>query len=102
MVMNFVISLFHLKSFSTEIAHLEQTYQLKTSPLHILTKSWHHQKDRAIFRGDFADADITDPLFPRLPTYDSFYDHETIQLVQDIFNKDFSTYNYPLTPLKNK
>ena len=24
------------------------------------------------FKGNFADADITDPLFPRLPTYDSF------------------------------
>ncbi|CAM4375867.1 sulfotransferase family 2 domain-containing protein [Bacillus albus] len=98
----FVTKYIYLENFSTEIVRLEQTYQLKTSPLHILTKSWHHQKDRAIFRGNFADADITDPLFPRLPTYDSFYDHEAIQLVQDIFNKDFSTYNYPLTPLKNK
>ncbi|ARW58527.1 beta-galactosidase [Bacillus phage Carmel_SA] len=98
----FVTKYIYLENFSTEIVHLEQIYQLKTSPLHILTKSWHHQKDRAIFKGNFADADITDPLFPRLPTYDSFYDLETIQLVQDIFNKDFITYKYPLTPLKNK
>ncbi|HHL0974578.1 TPA: RNA methyltransferase, partial [Bacillus cereus] len=90
----------YFENFSTEIVSLEQIYQLKTSPLHILTKSRHHQKDRAIFKGNFADADITDPLFPRLPTYDSFYDYETIQLVQDIFNKDFTTYKYPLTPLR--
>ncbi|PEM58204.1 sulfotransferase family 2 domain-containing protein [Bacillus wiedmannii] len=95
----FVTNYIYLENFSTEIVRLEQTYQLKTSPLHILTKSWHHQKGRAIFKGAFADADITDPLFPRLPTYDSFYDQETIQLVQDIFNKDFSTYKYPLNSL---
>ena len=68
----FVTKYIYLENFSTEIIRLEQIYQLKTSPLHILTKSWHHQKDRAIFKGNFADADITDPLFPRLPTYDSF------------------------------
>lgn len=45
------------------------------------------------------DADINDPLFPRIPTYNSFYDTETIQLVEDIFNKDFTTYQYPLTLL---
>ncbi len=98
----FVTNYIYLENFSNEIGHLEQIYQLKTSPLHILTKSWHHQKDKAIFKGNFADANITDPLFPRLPTYDSFYDHETIQLVQDIFNKDFIIYKYPLNTLKNK
>ena len=96
----FVTKYIYFENFSTEIVSLEQIYQLKTSPLHILTKSRHHQKDRVLFKGNFADADITDPLFPRLPTYDSFYDYETIQLVQDIFNKDFTTYKYPLTPLR--
>lgn len=96
----FVTEYIYLENFSNEIVRLEQIYQLKTSPIHILTKLWHHQKDNAVFKGPFADADITDPLFPRLPTYDSFYNHETIQLAQDIFNKDFSTYKYPLTPLK--
>ncbi|OJD69621.1 sulfotransferase family 2 domain-containing protein [Bacillus sp. NH11B] len=98
----FVTNYFHLENFSTEIKNLEKAYQLKASPLHILTKSWHHQIDKAIFKGAYADADITDPLFPRIPTYDSFYDHETIQLVQEIFYKDFITYKYPLTPLLNK
>lgn len=93
----FVTNYIYLEKFSTEIRNLEKAYQLKTSPLQILTRAWHHQKDRNIFKGNFADADITDPLFPRLPTYDSFYDCETIQLVQDIFNKDFTTYKYPLT-----
>ena len=95
----FVTNYIYLENFSTEIKNLEKNYQLKTSPLHILTKSWHHQKDKAIFKGNYADADITNPLFPRLPTYDSFYDVEATQLVKEIFNKDFNTYKYPLTPL---
>lgn len=95
----FVTNYIYLENFSSEISNLENIYGLKKSPLDSLTKSWHHQSKNTIFKGDYADADITDPLFPRLPTYDSFYDNETIQLVEDIFNKDFTTYRYPLTPL---
>ncbi|MCT4574039.1 RNA methyltransferase, partial [Bacillus thuringiensis] len=69
-------------------------YGLKKSPLDLLEKSWHHQNDYAIFKGDYADANIIDPLFPRLPTYDSFYDAETTQLVEDIFKTDFTIYKY--------
>ncbi|MGE1026701.1 sulfotransferase family 2 domain-containing protein, partial [Bacillus sp. GMs2/2] len=89
----------HLENFSSEISNLENIYGLKKSPLDILTKSWHHQSGITIFKGNYADADITDPLFPRLPTYGSFYDSETIQLVEDIFKKDFTVYKYSLTLL---
>lgn len=41
-----------------------------------------------IYTGNFADADITDPLFPRHPTYKSFYDTKCIQLVKEIFQED--------------
>ncbi|HDR6388564.1 MULTISPECIES: sulfotransferase family 2 domain-containing protein [Bacillus] len=99
---HFVTNYIYLENYSSAITKLEDQYELKKSPLDLLEKSWHHQSDYATFTGDYTDADITDPLFPRIPTYDSFYDHETIQLVQDIFNKDFITYKYPLTPLKNK
>lgn len=95
----FVTKYIYLENFSTEIVSLEQIYQLTTSPLHILTKLRNHQKDMPISKGNFVDADITDPLFPSFTTYNSFYDYETIQLVQYIFNKDFTTYKYPLTPL---
>ena len=48
-----------------------------------------------IYKGNFSDADITDPLFPRHPTFESFYDDdECIQLVKTIFQKDFDTYRY--------
>ena len=68
----FVTKYIYLENFSTEIVNLEQIYQLKTSPLHTLTKLWNKQKDRSIFKGNFVDADITDPLFPRFPTHNNF------------------------------
>ncbi|MFD6511195.1 sulfotransferase family 2 domain-containing protein [Bacillus sp. NPDC060175] len=95
----FVTNYIYLENFSSEISNLENIYGLKKSPLDVLTKSWHHQSKSTIFKGDFADVDITDSSFPRLLTYGSFYDSETIQLVEDIFNKDFTIYKYPLNPL---
>ncbi|MEJ9245739.1 glyoxalase, partial [Bacillus cereus] len=61
--------------------------------------SWHHQTPAMIYKGnfsegDFSEGDITDPLFPRHPTFESFYDTECIQLVQTIFQNDFDTYKY--------
>ena len=68
----FVTNYIYLENFSCEISSLEKIYALKKSPLDILTKSWHHQSKNTIFKGNYADADITNPLFPRLPTYESF------------------------------
>ncbi|MEC2467873.1 RNA methyltransferase, partial [Bacillus cereus] len=59
-----------------------------------LKKSLHHQANKMINKGNYAEAEITDPLFPRLPTNQSFYDTEAIQLVTDIFNEDFESYHY--------
>ncbi|MFE7738092.1 RNA methyltransferase, partial [Bacillus cereus] len=67
---------------------------LQTIPLDTLTRSWHHQAPKMIHKGNYAEADITDPSFPRLPTYQSFYDTEAIKLVTDIFNEDFEAYHY--------
>ncbi|MFB6589872.1 RNA methyltransferase, partial [Bacillus thuringiensis] len=69
----FVTNYIYLENYSKKIAKLEDQYGLKKSPLDLLGKSWHHQNDYANFKGDYADADIIDPLFPRVPTYDSFY-----------------------------
>ena len=46
----FVTKYIYLENFSTEIVNLEQIYQLKTSPLHTLTKLWNKQKDRSILK----------------------------------------------------
>lgn len=76
------------------IRALEMKYNLKKSPLHILTKSWHHQSEKMSQEGNYANVDITDPLFPRLPTYRSFYDSECAGLVHSIFHQDFKMYKY--------
>lgn len=47
-----------------------------------------------IHKGNNAEVDIIDPLFPRLPIYQSFYDKEATQLVKDMFNEDFEAYHY--------
>lgn len=77
------------------ICAIEMKYKLKKSPITILTKSWHHQSDKMAHEGNYADVDITDPLFPRLPTYKSFYDNECLGLVYSIFHQDFKIYKYP-------
>ena len=70
-------------------------YNLKQAPLHILTNSKHHQSGKLLYEGNYADVDITDPLFPLFPTYQSFYDKETLELIHSIFYQDFKTYKYP-------
>ena len=73
---------------------LEKRFELKTAPINEFSTSWHHQTPAMIYKGNFSEADITDPLFPRYPTFESFYDAECIQLVQTIFQNDFNTYKY--------
>lgn len=90
----FVTNYIYLEDFSNEISRIETKYNLQTIPLDTLTRSWHHQAPKMIHKGNYAEADITDPSFPRLPTYQSFYDTEAIQLVTDIFNEDFEAYHY--------
>ncbi|KLA27069.1 sulfotransferase family 2 domain-containing protein [Bacillus cereus] len=94
----FVSNYIYLENFKTEILKLEDKYKLKNSPLKPLSKSWHYQGDKMIYKGHYAEADITNLLFPRLPTYDSFYNKETIQLVEEVFEKDFLIYKYHLNP----
>jgi len=47
----------------------------------------------------FSEIEITEETFlgaspPTYPTYESFYDKETILLVNEIFKKDFEVYGY--------
>ncbi|HDR7795982.1 TPA: sulfotransferase family 2 domain-containing protein [Bacillus luti] len=90
----YVTDYIHLENFKQEIQELEERFGLKSAPINEFSKSWHHQTPTMIYKGNFSDADITDPLFPRHPTFESFYDTECIQLVQTIFQQDFDTYKY--------
>ncbi|HHL0974610.1 TPA: sulfotransferase family 2 domain-containing protein [Bacillus cereus] len=91
----FVTNYIYLENFDTTIRALEMKYNLKQAPLHILTNSKHHQSGKLLYEGNYADVDITDPLFPLFPTYQSFYDKETLELIHSIFYQDFKTYKYP-------
>ncbi|KXY10835.1 hypothetical protein [Bacillus sp. FSL K6-0067] len=53
-----------------------------------------HRAHQMTFKGNYADVDITDPSLPKLPTYKSFYDKETLDLVVEIFQDDFLMYQY--------
>ncbi|MFJ7557889.1 sulfotransferase family 2 domain-containing protein [Bacillus thuringiensis] len=83
-----------LENFGETISKIEQQYELKHSNLLLLTQSPHHRAHEMNYKGSYADHDITNPLFPKLPTYKSFYDKESIELVSEIFTDDFESYGY--------
>ncbi len=90
----YVTNYIYLEDFDQEMQKLESHFELKSAPINKLSTSWHHQTPAMIYRGNFSEASITDPLFPRYPTFEGFYDTECIQLVQTIFQNDFDTYRY--------
>ncbi|MGN4254767.1 sulfotransferase family 2 domain-containing protein [Bacillus cereus group sp. MYBKT14-1] len=83
-----------LENFNEIISKIEQEYGLLQSDLSLLTQSPHHRAHKMTFKGNYADVDITDPSLPKLPTYKSFYDKETLDLVVEIFQDDFLMYQY--------
>ncbi|ADH07168.1 MULTISPECIES: sulfotransferase family 2 domain-containing protein [Bacillus] len=83
-----------LENFNTIIPKLEKKYGLLSSDISLLTNSTHHRAHQMIHKGNYANEDITNPQFPSLPTYQSFYDEEAIKLVSEIFTDDFEAYGY--------
>ncbi|PGL86070.1 hypothetical protein CN931_07415 [Bacillus sp. AFS054943] len=83
-----------LENFNTIIPKLEKEYGLLSSDISLLTNSNHHRAHQMIHKGNYADDDITNPNFPSLPTYRSFYDEEALNLVSEIFTDDFEAYGY--------
>ncbi len=90
----YVTNYIYLENFDQEMKKLEKRFELKTAPINEFSTSWHHQTPAMIYKGNFSEGDITNPSFPRHPTFESFYDTECIQLVQTIFQNDFNTYKY--------
>lgn len=86
---------FCLENLREELSKLEKKYSLKKSDLSLLSDSYHHFGSLMTHKGNFANVSFTDPSFPKFPTYDSFYDSETRQLVRELYKKDFETYGYP-------
>lgn len=91
----YVSNYIHLENFNSYIHEIEGKYELLDSPETILT-SKHHQAHKMRKQGHYAEKIITEEIFSKnfLPTYDSFYDRETTELVNEIFKKDFEVYGY--------
>ncbi|WP_242238194.1 sulfotransferase family 2 domain-containing protein [Bacillus cereus group sp. BfR-BA-01316] len=83
-----------LENFNKQISKIEQEYGLIKSNLVTLTNSNHHRAKKMVYTGNYAEISITDAAFPRFPTYESFYDKETMDLVTAIYAKDFEMYPY--------
>ncbi|MFN2746427.1 MULTISPECIES: sulfotransferase family 2 domain-containing protein [Bacillus] len=97
----FVNHYIYLEQFTAQIREIENKYKLLKSPLSQLSKSPHHLSDLMLKKGKFADTVLTISSFDWvLPTYESFYNQETKQLVQDIFMKDFQIYGFDTKHLK--
>ncbi|WP_216828232.1 sulfotransferase family 2 domain-containing protein [Alkalihalobacterium elongatum] len=91
----FINNYIYLENFNKQILEIEEKYGLLKTPLSQITDSHHHYSKRMKHDGNYADM-IPDKEFwkKNLPTYDSFYDNETIDLVKEIFKKDFKVYKY--------
>ncbi|MBM7586931.1 hypothetical protein JOC86_003483 [Bacillus pakistanensis] len=91
----FINNYIQLEEFTKRIREIEMKYNLLNAPLSELSKSSHHFSDRMTVKGDYAEKALTKDSFNGMfPTYDSFYNKETIELVKEIFKKDFEMYRY--------
>lgn len=83
----------YLENFNDQISEIEERYGLAKSPLEIITKSNHYFSSLMTLTGDHSETAFTELNVP-LPTYQSFYDKETKDLVEEVFKKDFEVYGY--------
>ncbi|WP_191560576.1 sulfotransferase family 2 domain-containing protein [Metabacillus idriensis] len=98
---HFVKEYVYLEKFEEEIMKIENKYNLKKSPLSLITKSTHHLSPSMTVKGCYSNKEITNETFWKersfeFPTYESFYDKETTNLVNEIFEKDFEVYGYKM------
>jgi hypothetical protein len=87
-----------LENFSTELKAIENKYRLLDSPILSISNSSHHLSGKMVEKGAFANVKMSlKPYGRTLPTYESFYDIETKDLVRELFKKDFEKYGYNQT-----
>jgi Sulfotransferase family len=84
-----------LENFTSEMKTIENKYRLLDSPILSISNSSHHLSGKMVEKGAFADIKMSlKPYGKTLPTYESFYDQETKDLVRELFKKDFEKYGY--------
>ncbi|MBX9957266.1 sulfotransferase family 2 domain-containing protein [Peribacillus simplex] len=91
----FITEYIQLENFNNHITEIEKTYGLLKSPFSQISKSSHHFSERMVQKGEYAEAILTvEKSAGRFPTYESFYNKESKELVKEIFAKDFEIYGY--------
>jgi hypothetical protein len=84
-----------LENFEIEIKEIENKFHLIDSNILSISNSSHHLSHTMIEKGAFAEVKMSlKPYGRSLPTYESFYDEETKDLVRELFKKDFEKYGY--------
>jgi hypothetical protein len=93
----FISKYIKLENIKAELSKIEQDYGLLNCPESIFAqKNDHNFSESMIQAGNYADTVLTrEMLFNKsLPTLESFYDQEALDLCKSIFKKDFEVYGY--------
>lgn len=97
----FIKNYIQLENFNKHIQKIENNHGLLKSPISLISKSSHHFTERMIQKGDIAEKVFTIEIFTGpFPTFESFYNKETKELVKEIFKKDFEAYGYDKNKLE--
>lgn len=91
----YVSNYIYLENFVNSIHNIEKKYELLESPETVF-ESQHHCSHLMKNTENYTEALISKKLLTRksFPSYDSFYDQETTELVNELFKEDFKMYGY--------
>lgn len=96
----FIDKYIKIENFNKEISLIEEKNKLLKSKDYLTNNLSHYHSNIMKDSHNFSEKKITKKLLEdlwsskRIPTYSNFYDKETLDLVQYIFNKDINNYNY--------
>ena len=90
----FIQNYLHLENFATEIRDIEKKYNLLESPIPSIIKSHHHRTLKMTDMDKQTAQPGTKSLNEISPDYKDYYDNETIDLVKELFKRDFEKYGY--------
>jgi hypothetical protein len=91
----FIKNYIKLENFNNHIQEIENKYGLLTAPLSQISRSSHHFSGKMVKKGNFAEEVLNvKKCADGFPTYKSFYNKQTKELVREVFSKDFSVYGF--------
>ncbi|MCM3324227.1 sulfotransferase family 2 domain-containing protein [Cytobacillus kochii] len=88
-----------LEDLKSELKKIEKKFNLPKSPIKDLSKSPHHFLNYMKGSGRHAETKLPLDFDGDLPSYESLYDAEAIQLVTELYKEDFEVYGYSMKGL---